>query len=117
MLIPEQGKVGIKMGRPMKGIKGHNEQLGKSSSRARKHTEGADRMQRVGECRFQVCKGRVGKGRELRVIHTRHRVLQGSYILFSVLFQTKSSLVWKSYTQKLRTIFQTNSSLVWKEKN
>ena len=38
------------------------------------------------------------------------------YILFSVLFQTKSSLVWKSYTQKLRTIFQTNSSLVWKEK-
>ena len=43
--------------------------------------------------------------------------LQNSYILFSVLFQTKSSLVWKSYTQKLRTIFQTNSSLVWKEKN
>ena len=40
-----------------------------------------------------------------------------SYISFSVLFQTKSSLVWKSYTQKLRTIFQTNSSLVWKEKN
>ena len=40
-----------------------------------------------------------------------------SYILFSVLFQTKSSLVWKSYTQKLRKIFQTNSSLVWKEKN
>ena len=39
-----------------------------------------------------------------------------SYILFSVLFQTKSSLVWKSYTQKLRTIFQNNSSLVWKEK-
>ena len=38
------------------------------------------------------------------------------YISFSVLFQTKSSLVWKSYTQKLRTIFQTNSSLVWKEK-
>ena len=24
-----------------------------------------------------------------------------SYILFSVLFQTKSSLVWKSYTQKI----------------
>ena len=40
-----------------------------------------------------------------------------SYISFSVLFQTKSSLVWKSYTQKLRMIFQTNSSLVWKEKN
>ena len=39
------------------------------------------------------------------------------YILFSVLFQTKSSLVWKSYTQKLRTIFQTNSRLVCKEKN
>ena len=39
-----------------------------------------------------------------------------SYILFIVLFQIKSSLVWKSYTQKLRTIFQTNSSLVWKEK-
>ena len=38
------------------------------------------------------------------------------YILFSVLFQTKSSLVLKSYTQKLRTIFQTDSSLVWKEK-
>ena len=32
-----------------------------------------------------------------------------SYISFSVLFQTKSSLVWKSYTQKLGTIFQTNS--------
>ena len=42
--------------------------------------------------------------------------LHCSYILFSVLFQTKSSLVWKSYTQKLRRIFQTNSSLVWKEK-
>ena len=39
------------------------------------------------------------------------------YISFSVLFQTKSSLVWKSYTQKLRTIFQTNSSLARKEKN
>ena len=43
--------------------------------------------------------------------------VQCRYILFSVLFQTKSSLVWKSYTQKLRTIFQTNSSLVWKDKN
>ena len=43
--------------------------------------------------------------------------MQCSYILFSVLFQTKSSLVWKSYTQTSRTIFQTNSSLVWKEKN
>ena len=43
--------------------------------------------------------------------------MQYRYISFSVLFQTKSSLVWKSYTQKLRTIFQTNSSLVWKEKN
>ena len=41
---------------------------------------------------------------------------QISYISFSVLFQTKSSLVWKSNTQKLRRIFQTNSSLVWKEK-
>ena len=40
-----------------------------------------------------------------------------SYISFSVLFQTKSSLVWKSYTQKMRRIFQNNSSLVWKEKN
>ena len=39
------------------------------------------------------------------------------YISFSVLFQPKSSLVWKSNTQKLHTIFQTNSSLVWKEKN
>ena len=45
------------------------------------------------------------------------RALHCCYILFSVLFQTKSSLVWKSYTQKLPTIFQTNSSLVWKEKN
>ena len=42
--------------------------------------------------------------------------LQCSYISFSVLFQTKSSLVWKRYTQKMRRIFQTNSSLVWKEK-
>ena len=42
--------------------------------------------------------------------------VQYSYISFSVLFQTKSSLVWKRYTQKLLTIFQTNSSLVWKEK-
>ena len=42
--------------------------------------------------------------------------VQCSYISFSVLFQTKSSLVWKSYTQKLCTIFQTDSSLVWKEK-
>ena len=25
MLIPEQGKVEIEIGRPMKGIKGHNE--------------------------------------------------------------------------------------------
>ena len=77
MLIPEQGKVEIEMGRPMKGIKGHNEQLGKSSSRARKHTEGADRMQGVGECRLRVCKGWVGTSRELRVVHTRLRVLQG----------------------------------------
>ena len=43
--------------------------------------------------------------------------VQCNYISFSVLFQTNSSLVWKSYTQKLQTIFQTNSSLVWKEKN
>ena len=43
--------------------------------------------------------------------------LHCSYISFSVLFQTNSSLVWKSYTQKLCTIFQTNSNLVWKEKN
>ena len=78
MLIPEQGKVEIEMGRPMKGIEGHNEQLkSKSSSRARKHTEGADTMQGVGECRFQVCKCRVGTRRELRVVHTRLRVLQG----------------------------------------
>ena len=49
MLIPEQGKVEIEMGRPMKGIEGHNEQLkSKSSSRARKHTEGTDTMQGVG---------------------------------------------------------------------
>ena len=46
MLIPEQGKVEIEMGRPMKGIKGHNEQLGNSSSKARKQTEGADRISR-----------------------------------------------------------------------
>ena len=39
------------------------------------------------------------------------------YVSFSVLFQTKSSLVWKRYTQKLFMIFQTNSSLVWEEKN
>ena len=39
------------------------------------------------------------------------------YISFSVLFQTKSSLVWKTYTQKIRRIFQTNSTLVWKQKN
>ena len=78
MVIPEQGKVGIEMGRPMRGIEGHNEQLkSKSSSRARKYTEGTDTMQGVGECRFQVCKGRVGTSRELRVVHTRHRVLQG----------------------------------------
>ena len=44
------------------------------------------------------------------------QTLHCGYILFSVLFQTKSSLVWKSYTQTLQTIFQTNSSLVWKEK-
>ena len=31
-------------------------------------------------------------------------------------FPNQTSLVWKSYAQKLRTIFQTNSSLVWKEK-
>ena len=42
--------------------------------------------------------------------------LQCSYISFSVLFQTKSSLVWKRYTKKMRRIFQTNSSLIWKEK-
>ena len=42
--------------------------------------------------------------------------MQCSYISFSVLFQTKSSLVWKRYTPKMRRIFQTNSSLVWKEK-
>ena len=42
-------------------------------------------------------------------------LLHSSYILFNVLFQTKCSLVWKSYSQKLRTIFQTNSSLVWKQ--
>ena len=41
---------------------------------------------------------------------------QCRYFSFSVLFQTKSSLVWKSYTQKKRTILQTNSSLVWNEK-
>ena len=34
-----------------------------------------------------------------------------SYISFSVLFQTKSSLVWKSYTQKLRAISKPNP--VW----
>ena len=39
------------------------------------------------------------------------------YILLSVLFQTKSCLVCKSYTLKMRRIFQTNSSLVWIEKN
>ena len=33
--------------------------------------------------------------------------LHCSYISFSVLFQTISSLVWKRYTQKLCTIFQT----------
>ena len=39
-----------------------------------------------------------------------------SYILFRVLFQTESNLVWKSYTQIIRRIFQTNSGLAWKEK-
>ena len=78
MVIPEQGKVGIEMGRPMRGIEGHNEQLkSKSSSRARKYTEGTDTMQGVGEYRFQVCKGRVGTRRELRIVHTRLQVLQG----------------------------------------
>ena len=49
--------------------------------------------------------------------NTYERLLHCSYISFSALFQTKSSFVWKSYIQKLRTIFQTNSSLVWKDKN
>ena len=49
MHITKQEKVEIENGRPMKGIKGHNEQLkSKSSSRAQKHTEGTDTMQGVG---------------------------------------------------------------------
>ena len=51
-----------------------------------------------------------------KVFFEKNPSLHCSYISFSVLFLTKSSLVWKNYTQKLRTIFQTNSSLVWKKK-
>ena len=47
--------------------------------------------------------------------HCHYATVHCSYISFSVLFQIKSSLVWKSYTKKLRTIFQTNSTLVWKK--
>ena len=64
---------------------------------------------------MQVLYQAEGEERPSTWARTSHSQLAG-YILFSVLFQTKSSLVWKSYTQKLRTIFQTNSSLVWKEK-
>ena len=39
-----------------------------------------------------------------------------SYILNSVRFQTKSSLVWKSDSKNVVTIFQTKPSLVWKLK-
>ena len=42
--------------------------------------------------------------------------LQCSYILNSVLFQTKSNLVWKSDSKNVVTIFQTKPSLVWKLK-
>ena len=42
--------------------------------------------------------------------------LQFCYITFSILFQNKSSLIWKSYTQKNRRVFKTIYSLVWKEK-
>ena len=38
------------------------------------------------------------------------------YILNSVRFQTKSSLVWKSDSKNVVTIFQTKPSLVWKLK-
>ena len=41
--------------------------------------------------------------------------LQFCYITFSILFQNKSSLIWKSYTQKNRRVFKTNYSLVWKK--
>ena len=37
-----------------------------------------------------------------------------SYFLNSVLFQTKSSLVWKSNSKNVVTNFQTKPSLVWK---
>ena len=39
-----------------------------------------------------------------------------SYILISVRFQTKSSLVWKSDSKNVVIIFQTKPSLVWKLK-
>ena len=42
--------------------------------------------------------------------------LHCSYILNSVLFQTKSSLVWKSDSKNVVTNFQTKPSLVWKLK-
>ena len=39
-----------------------------------------------------------------------------SYILNSIRFQTKSSLVWKNDSKNVVTNFQTKSSLVWKLK-
>ena len=39
-----------------------------------------------------------------------------SYILISVRFQTKSSLVWKGDSKNVVIIFQTKPSLVWKLK-
>ena len=42
--------------------------------------------------------------------------VQCGYILNSVLFQTKSGLVWKSNSKNVVTNFQTKPSLVWKLK-
>ena len=71
---------------------------------------------------FEICKVESAGGEWMTWCGENGKILpwpfylQCSYISFSVLFQTKFSLVWKSYTKKLRTIFQTNSTLVWKKK-
>ena len=48
----------------------------------------------------------TNEGQQLDKIEFYTGDMHYRYILFSVLFQTKSSLVWKSYTQKLRLIFK-----------
>ena len=87
--------------------------------------------------RFMANVFRFQSGPKMKIAFKRKSLtlsaMQCRYILFSVLFQTKSSLVWKSYTQKLCTIskpipvwfgkkkidfarrrFQTKFRLVWK---